>query len=247
MPRLVFVLTAALVLSASATAQKASQQYRKVDPIALPLDKPGVWTMHFAYTPPRIVTVAGPDGRPHQAWYMVYQVWNRGDTPQLITPMFELVTKDGKLQNFLDEPRPYITEAIRKMEDPTGALKLKTSVGMSAEKIPVTKPDSVPRAVYGVAVWVDAPRQAASSNNFSVYVSGLSNGLAVATNDAGDERISRKTLRIDLIRPTDNTRPEQDDFRPYDNNGLGAEKWDYRAAPATVPAVAAEPKKDDAK
>ena len=248
MPRLVFALAAALVASAPAFAQTASQQFRRVDPVALPLDKPGVWTMNFAYTPPRIVTVTDTDGRRRQAWYMVYQVWNRTDTPQLITPMFELVTKDGKLQNFLDEPRPFVTEAIRKIEDPTGALGLKTSIEISAKKIPVTRPDSVPRAVYGVAVWMDAPQLAAASNHFSVYVTGLSNGLAVATNDAGQERISRKTLRIDLIRPTDNTRPEQDDFRPHDNNGLGAEKWDYRVMPGLPqPTAVPEPKTDDAK
>jgi hypothetical protein len=198
---------------------------------SLSLDRAGVWTMHFAYTPPRIITVTAPDGNRRQAWYMVYKVWNTSDTPQVIYPTFELVTKDGKLQSFTDEPQPYIAEAIRKIEDPTGARKLKTSIAISKEKIPVTKPDSVPRAVYGVAIWMDAPQLAANSNNFSVYVTGLSNGLSTANNDQSLEKVMQKTLKLDFLRPTDNGRPEQDDFVPNDNRGLGAEQWIYRVTP----------------
>ena len=53
---------------------------KKIDPIDLPLDKPGVWTLHFRYKPPRIVTLdgIGKDGQPEKkiVWYMWYQVYN---------------------------------------------------------------------------------------------------------------------------------------------------------------------------
>lgn len=244
---LLAVGAAALALEPSVALAQPGSQYKPVTPISLPLDRSGVWTMNFAYTAPRIITVTTPEGVRRQAWYMVYQVWNRSDTPQVIYPTFELVTKDGKLQTFLDEPQPYVAEAIRKVEDPTGARNLQTSISISKDKIPLTRPDSVPRAVYGVAVWMDAPQLAASSNNFSVYVTGLSNGLAAATNDQGAERIEQKTLQIDLRRPTDNARPEHDDFIPNDNGGLGAEKWVYRLTPriGAAPAAKTPPTPDE--
>ncbi|MBX9583430.1 MAG: hypothetical protein K2X87_24275, partial [Gemmataceae bacterium] len=54
---------------------------RRVDPAQLPLDKPGDWTLHFRYKPPRFATVRGfdKDGNPadQQVWYMWFQVYNR--------------------------------------------------------------------------------------------------------------------------------------------------------------------------
>lgn len=241
------LLTAALALGLSTGTVSAQSQYRPVEPIALPLDRAGVWTFHFAYTPPRTLVVDTPKGK-KSVWYMVYQVWNKSDTPQRFVPEFELVTKDGQLRAYLDEPFPAITAAIRKIEDPTGELKLQTSTGIAKDKIPITKADSVPRAVYGVAVWVDAPEKSSATNNFSVYVTGLSNGLAVQERDGGAESVSRKTLQIDFTRPTDAVRAGADDIRTNDNNGLGSEKWVYRVVPAdkaVVPGEAkAEPKKD---
>ena len=230
------LLTAALALAATAAVAPAQAQFRPVTPVKLPLDRSGVWTFHFAYAPPRVLSVDTKAGK-KTVWYMVYQVWNTSDTSHPFVPLFELVTKDGELRAYLDEPYPAITDAIRKVEDPTGELKLQTSVGISKAMIPVTKADSVPRAVYGVAVWVDAPDKSASSNNFSVYVTGLSDGSAVQERDGAGETTSRKTLQIDFTRPTDAARAGGDDIRANDNNGLGSEKWVYRVVPA-------EPKKD---
>ena len=238
------VTVAVTMLSASfGFAQlPATSPYRPVEPIVMPLDRDGVYTFHFAYTPPRIITVDVPGKGPRTVWYMVYQVWNKSDTPQEFKPEFELVTKDGQLRSYLDEPYPTIAkQAIAKIEDPTGELKLQTSNSIGMTKIPVTKPDSVPRAVYGVAVWLDAPDKSSNTNNFSIYVTGLSNGNAVQEADGGVRSISRKTLQIDFTRPTDNVRPMQNDIRPNDNNGLGSEKWIYRVIPvakqSTPPAV----------
>ncbi|MGL6074253.1 MAG: hypothetical protein ACRC8S_08835 [Fimbriiglobus sp.] len=227
------------LLAASSIASAQNGGYRPVEPIGLALDRAGVYTFHFAYTPIRYVEVETSKGK-KAVWYMVYQVWNKSDTPQRMVPEFEFVTKDGERRTFLDEPMPEITKKIRTIEDPTGALNIQTTVGIAKDKIPVTKPDSVPRAVYGVAIWVDAPEKASTSNNFSVYVTGLSNGLAVQEKEGG-ETISRKTLQIDFSRPTDNTKPRVDDIRPNDNNGLGSEKWIYRVIPVKKPAAAPAP------
>src|SRR5688572_17835754 len=94
------VLAAAVavpLLPSSSTAQApATGPFTTVDPVTLPLDRDGVWTLHFAYLPPRFLTVDTPDKGKQQALYMVYKVWNTSDTPQLFIPEIELVTKDGQ-------------------------------------------------------------------------------------------------------------------------------------------------------
>ena len=219
---------------------------RKVEPIDLPLDKPGVWTLNFRYKPPRIMTVDGFDkaGKPTKqtVWYMWYQVYNRSGEPVYFTPEFELVTKDqdGPLGKFLDGAQPSVVDAIRKIEDPTGALNIQTSVSISKNKIPLTPPDlpfPTVRSTYGLAVWLDVPEKAANANNFSIYVYGLSNGLTVKGTRADPQMvISRKALQLDFRRPTDAVRNKAFDIRVFENNGLGAEKWQYIAGP---------PKKND--
>ena len=227
------VLAVAVSVPLLPTAAQAPRRDRspRVEPQTLPLDRDGVWTLHFAYLPPRLLTVDTPDKGKQQALYMVYKVWNTSDTPQLFIPEIELVTKDGEYRTFLDEPRPMVVRQIRADEDRTGEFKIKTSVEMSQARIPVTKADSVPRAVYGVAVWMDVPEKAPKTNNFSVYVAGLSNGLAVSESDAGVETVSRKTLQLDFHRPTDELRPRQNDFVLNENKGFGASKWIYRVVP----------------
>ena len=225
--------------SVFAQAPAPVSQYPRVDPISLPLDRPGVWTLNFAYTPIRILSVEMPNKSKKTVWYMIYQVYNRTDTPHQFIPEFELVTKDTPAA-YMDEPQPWIVKKIREIEDPTGALNIQTSISISKTKIPVTKPDSIPRAVHGVAVWLDVVEKSPTTNAFSVYITGLSNGLARADTEGG-EIISRKTLQLDFQRPTDNQRNGVNDIRPNDNNGLGAEKWVYRPASMRKKPVAPAP------
>jgi hypothetical protein len=229
--------------AASANAQPPTGSYVAVQPLTLPLDRDGVWTLNFAYTPPRILTVNTPDRGRQTVWYIVYQVWNTTDTPHTFIPTFELVTKDGKLLTLLDEPEPAITEAIRKIEDPTGALDIKTSISIGKTPIPVTRADSLPRSVYGVAVWPSVSTKAPDVNNFSIYVTGLSNGLAVSERENGTEEVTVKTLQMDFVRPTDSNRQRLNDIRPNDNGGLGAERWIYRPIPLSTKKTVKEPGK----
>lgn len=213
-----------------AFAQEATAHFRPVAPVNLPLDKPGVWTLNFAYTPVRLMTVDTPDRGKRTVWYMVYQVWNRTDQPRHFIPEFVLVTKDGSEVpvKYLDEAEPYLARKIKEVEDPTGALNIQTSIGITKNEIPVTKPDSVPRAVYGVAIWPDVSVKSAKANRFSVYVGGLSNANATAETDDGGQIVSKKVLQLDFVRPTDDAKHGINDIQPNDNNGLGAEKWIYR-------------------
>src|SRR5579872_532867 len=164
------------------TALGQNRIEKKIDPLALPLDKADVWTLHFRYKPPRIVTLDALDknGKPTKknVWYMWYQVYNMSGDPQTFLPEFELVTKDLNTVH-LDEPQPIIMEQIRRIEDPTGILDLKTTIGISKHPIPPSLPDAIPRMVSGAAVWTDMNEKAPKTNKFTIYISGLSNGLAL--------------------------------------------------------------------
>ena len=79
---------------------------------------------------------------------------------------------------------------------------------------------------------LDVPAKA-NPNNFSVYVGGLSNGLAkkeTLDKEKGETRVqvSKKTLRLDFRRPVATAANRADDIKVNDNNGLGAEEWIYR-------------------
>jgi len=210
---------------------------KKIDPIDLPLDKPGVWTLNFRYKPPRIVTLdgIGKDGKPEKkvVWYMWYQVYNmpkedRAAEPVTFLPEFELVTKDLNTTH-LDEPQPHMIEQLNKIENPQNHpnLTLLSTIAISKRPVPPSKPDAIPRVVTGAAIWTDMAEKAPRTNKFSVYIAGLSNGQATEELRTGEKLIKRKTLQINFIRPTDDNRPQIVDIRPDDANAP-AEQWIYR-------------------
>lgn len=258
-------LAVALAVTASGSAVLAQDDRglqkgeRRVDPVKLPLDRDGVWTLNFRYKPPRIVTLKGFDktGKPADqlVWYMWFQVYNRSGEPISFIPEFELVTKDLNT-NHLDEPQPYIVDQIRKIEDttigpdnPAGVQNLMSTIEISKRPVPPSKPDAFPKLVTGLAVWTDMTDQAPKTNRFSVYVTGLSNGVALEQSrpvppaNKPVDLIKKKTLRLDFVRPTDDRRPEVADIRPDDTAGP-SETWIYRTAAELKPKGVAMPKKD---
>lgn len=266
------LLLGLLLAGAAATPAVFAQgtTERTVVPLTLPLDKVGIWTLHFRYKPPRIVTVDALDdkGQPTKklVWYMWFQVYNmptetkapdgsvtiRPAEPVYFIPEFELVTKDVGTVH-LDEPQPFIVDQIKRLEDrtiskeqPDGVLNLQSTISISKRPIPPSKPDAIPRMVSGVAVWTDMPGKAPGTNRFSVYVTGLSNGLATEPTKGGEVLIKRKTLQLNFIRPTDDNRPDITDIRPDDATGP-AEQWIYRTASKIRPTIPVEQKKDDGK
>jgi hypothetical protein len=221
-------VAAAAVGSPALLAQ--SKLERKVDTVILPLDKADVWTLNFRYKPPRIVSLDCLDKNGKVAkktvWYMWYQVYNMSGEPQTFLPEFELVTKDLNT-NHLDDPQPSLVDQIRKIEDPTGILNIQTTISISKRPIPPSLPDAIPRMVTGVAVWTDMDEKAPKTNKFSVYITGLSNGLAIEELMDKKILIRRKTLQINFLRPTDDKRPQYGDITP-DDLLTPAEKWIYR-------------------
>jgi len=229
---------------------------RPVDPADLPLDRAGVWTLHFRYKPPRIMEVDGFDARGNPArqtvWYLWYQVYNRSGEPVFFTPEFELVTRNPP-GRFLDEPQPYIFDQIKRFEDrnisperPGGAQNLMTTIQISRRPIPPSLPDAFPKLVSGLAIWTNMAERAPRVAQFSIFVTGLSNGVATQVSapatptDQPIQLVTRKTLRLDFIRPTDDNRPEPTDIRPDTANGP-AETWLYRASGRLVPGRTSAP------
>ena len=91
-------------------------------------------------------------------------------------------------------------EAIRQIEDPSGYLNIKNSVTIAAEPIPPSRENANPKAVTGVAIWDDVDPD---SNNYSIYVAGLSNGWSQTDNPIAADKepiVRRKTLELNFKR-----------------------------------------------
>jgi hypothetical protein len=222
-----------LILLALLTGPLAAQTtpYRTVEPNPVPFDKADTWTMNFGYYPIRIAIVDVPGRGRQPVWYLLGEVWNKTGSPQLITPEFTLVSKDLDTPgSYPDEPMPAVVKQLIAIEDPKGLYDIKTATQVMANKIPVTKVDSVPNSVRMIAVWTSVPAKAPNLNKFSVYVGGLSNGLIETDASDGAKVIRRKTLQLDFVKPTDTRNVRIDDIKPDDNNGLGGEKWYYRTS-----------------
>src|SRR5215831_8617072 len=101
-------------------------------------------------------------------------------------------------------------------EFPNGVLNLQTTISISKRPVPLSKPDAIPRMVSGVAVWTDVSERAPRTNKFSVYIAGLSNGLATEQTADGELLVKRKTLQINFLRPTDDNNPDVKDIKPDD-------------------------------
>jgi hypothetical protein len=188
-------------------------------------DPAGIWVLEFRFKDPRVITVDIPGRGRKLCWYLWYQVINNPEgqgskDPVTFIPDFEIVTLD-KPGVYKDQILPKVQEAIQKIEDPAGYeekkqgrvpyLDLKNSVTMAGQPIPPSKPDAFPRAVTGVAIWDDVP---ADTTQFSIFVSGLSNGWAKANNLPDNQPlILRKTLKLNFRRLGDRTYQDSSELR----------------------------------
>ncbi|MBO0700562.1 MAG: hypothetical protein J2P46_19350 [Zavarzinella sp.] len=225
-------------------AQKAGFNEREIVPQLAANDKEDVWTLHFRFQDPRIIVTNVPARGTKIIWYMRYAVFNldpKGE-PVKFVPDIELVTLDRNTRH-PDEVIPSVEEEIKKREDPTGRFNIKNSVTISAEDIPVSKKDSYPRLVNGLAIWtgVDDPVPGAKSpvprtNKFTIFVAGLSNGYTEERpiGQPGVKIIKRKTLQLDFERLGSG---EQTD--PSGIRWTGNATWMYRASTEPLKAAAA--------
>jgi hypothetical protein len=216
---------------------------REVPPVSNVQDKPGIHTLYFRFKNPRTITVDVPGKGRKVVWYMWYQVYNRPPEgaplePYTFQPDFELVPiGEGQPRMvFHDQILPAVQEAIRKQE---GDRELINSVSIGAKAIPPTPPDSAPRTVTGVAIWPDVEEKVPGMTRFSVFISGLSDGWALAATQDNKQLILRKTLQLNFRRLTDVRRTEAQDIQFVD-----PPHWIYRnnfAEPIEITQTQASP------
>jgi hypothetical protein len=162
----------------------------------LPRDKEGIWVLDFAFKPLRIKTVDIPGKGRHQVHYLYYKVVNRTGKPRMFVPQFIMVNEAG--QKLEDTVVPEAIKHIQTREDAT--IPILGAVNVMGIVPPSTKPD-VDDAVFGVATW---DRWDATSDRFSIYVRGLSDGYKeFPASSGGKPAVKYKTLRIDFIRRGD--------------------------------------------
>jgi hypothetical protein len=251
--RWLLALAVALVpgLSLLPAQTKNSFNEREIAPALNVQDKEGIWALHFRFFDPRILTADVPGEGRKIVWYMRYSVMNitpEGQVPESHTfvPDFELVSIDRNTVH-RDVVIPAVQDQIAKIEDPTGRLNFKNSVTISQTPIPPSRPNAVPTAINGLAIWTDVYDRARDTNRFDVFVSGLSNGWSIDDKQI----IRRKTLELPFKRLTDERVGDSTDIRFLDNPGP---QWIYRAtnaeplglkpSPALKPPPGPPPEKD---
>jgi hypothetical protein len=182
-----------------------------------------IWVLDFKFKDPRLIKVDVPGRGQKVCWYLWYQVTNNTAEPRTFIPDFELVTHDRRSVH-RDQILPSVQEAIRQVEDPQNYLKIKNSVTIAAEPIPPSKPNAIPRAVTGVAIWDDVDPD---SNNYSIFVAGLSNGWALTDPIPPDTKpvVRRKTLQLNFKRLGDRYLQRSEEIR-----FVPPAQWIYRGS-----------------
>jgi hypothetical protein len=217
------------------------------------LDKVGVWAMDFRFKDPRILKLKIPARGERMVWYMWFQVINRSDKPQEISPSFELVTLDNP-GVYRDQILITAEEAIKKLEDKSGYLDIKNTVMISKFAIPKSKPadEAFPRPVTGVAIWDAGPadgakrdaklKELSDTTRFSIFIRGLSNGFVEIDAPApGLPQVTQyKTLQINFKRKGDRFSTDSRNIE-----FVSPAQWIYRSAARTIPAEKKDEKKDD--
>jgi hypothetical protein len=241
-PLILFVAVAAtfalvgLALAVGPNVREVKPAPNVQDPDDISNPNSQVWVLDFRFKDPRLIKVNVPGRGQKVCWYLWYQVINNTKEPRTFYPDFELVTQDKNTVHH-DQILPQVQEAIRKLEDPTDYYKIKNTVSIYAEPIPVSLPNATPRAVTGVAIWDDA--DIAESNRFSIFVTGLSNGYSlsdVETNTPTPKAVvRRKTLQLNFRRVGDRYLQRSDEIRP----GVPPWQWIYRGSALSVPGLTA--------
>lgn len=205
-------------------------------------DRTDVWTLDFRFKDPRIIKAYTPDKGTRLVWYLWFQVINRTDKPHEFAPVFELVSHDYPAI-YVDQPYPGVVEQIRKIEDPSNYLHIKSTYEIGRQLIPVSKPpeEAFPTAVTGVAVWDASPvdpkkreagkRELADTMQFSIFVRGLSNGFVKVDPPAPGlpPQYRDKTLQLKFRRTADRFSTDSRDMQ-Y----VPPAEWTYRSSNRTL-------------
>jgi hypothetical protein len=184
-----------------------------------PSPYPITWELKFEYEQPRRVVVDVPRAGSKAYWYMTYTVTNETDEERTFLPLFQMLTRDGRVFRS-DQNIPKEVFDVIKQREGKRFLEPFTSIGGDLRI-------GEDEAREGVAIWEEPePRM----GNFTIFVTGLSGEAVVAKDSTGqpmkdtDGRpiLLRKTLQLDFHIPGDEVSPGDD---PVKQTG---EQWIMR-------------------
>jgi hypothetical protein len=145
-----------LALAAAAPSARAGD-YPEPSPY------PIAWELKFDHSKPKRIVVQIPNQGPRAFWYVTYTVTNESQDDQSFLPVFEMLTRDGKVIRS-DKGVPFqVFDAIKRKEGnryllPNSKIGGVLRVGEDQSR-------------DGVAIW---PEPMAEMGSFSIFVTGLS-------------------------------------------------------------------------
>ena len=209
MRRAALALTAAAALAAAlpplATVAHAYPQ---------PSPYPVAWQFDFTYDQPRRIVVDTPRGR-QAFFYMTYTVTNNTDQERPFLPVFEMMTKDGRiLRSDRGVPAGVFGAIVREERNDLLLDSLDVSDG------PLLLGED--RQRQGVAIW---PEPTPEMGTFKIYVGGLSGETATVEvggetvrNDEGRPVLLFKTKELTFRQLGDDQRPGNDPLVQVDED-----------------------------
>jgi hypothetical protein len=173
-----------------------------------PSPYPVTWEFKFTYGPLRRVTVNVPGSTtPQPFWYMTYTVTNNTDQERVFLPVFEMMTKDGRIHRS-DKNIPAVVFDVIKSREKIRFLEPYPKIAGELRL-------GEDQARDGVAIW---PEPMPEMGEFSIFVGSLS-GEAVIFKDSKGEPVKdaegkpiilRKTLQINYLMRGDELYPGKD-------------------------------------
>jgi hypothetical protein len=195
------LLTVAGICSVTAfsTLSVAREEAKPAPGYPAPSESPVSWELdHQLGNLRRIVVNVPGESAPKAYWYLTYVVTNHSDKEQLFLPVFEMVTKEGKVIRSNTEGSAAVFQAIARQNEKMPLKPIETIQG--------TILLGEDQAKYSVAIWEEPDREMGSIN---IYIAGLSgetaplrdaDGNVITTKDeAGNDQpiMLRKTKQLD--------------------------------------------------
>jgi hypothetical protein len=223
-----------------------------------------LWVLEIQMKPVRMLWTEVTDPVTKQksrelVWYLVYKAINRplnrlADTsdslpineedpapgPPMFIPEFTLVTTDGGTQHaYPDELLPE-AQAVISTRERQALRNSVEAIGPLPPETPMEAQADPANVIHGVVTWrgID-PR----TDEFTVFLSGFSNGYQIVKGPDGQPLVLRKTLVQDFWRPGDEFDQSEREIRVR-----GPARWEYipddPGAIASVPPEAISPAGD---
>jgi hypothetical protein len=205
---LVFALCTAFAVCAVVSTARAD--YPKPSPY------PISWELSFEHSKPKRIVVDVPgQSTPKGYWYITYTVTNKTDKEQTFLPIFQLVTKEGKVIRSDKNIPASVFQAIKGREH----IKFLEPYTKVAGELRIGDD----QAKDSVAIWEEPESK---MGTFSIYVGGLSGESVFLKNEKGEQEkdadgkpiILRKTLQLNYQIPGDEIRPGDDPVIEKDSN-----------------------------